>query len=29
MPALADRYREVVAAAYPWYREELEGIAEG
>ncbi|GBC86329.1 hypothetical protein HRbin12_00316 [bacterium HR12] len=27
--ALADRYREVTAAAYPWYLEELEGIAEG
>jgi isopenicillin-N N-acyltransferase like protein len=27
--ALADRYREVTAAAYPWYMKELEGIAEG
>lgn len=27
--ALADRYREVTAAAYPWHIEELEGIAEG
>lgn len=27
--ALADRYREFTAAAYPWYLEELEGIAEG
>ena len=27
--ALADRYREVTEAAYPWYVEELEGIAEG
>lgn len=27
--ALADRYREVTAAAYPWYLEELGGIAEG
>lgn len=27
--ALADRYREATAAAYPWYLEELEGIAEG
>jgi isopenicillin-N N-acyltransferase like protein len=27
--ALADRYREVTAAAYPWYLEELEGLAEG
>ena len=27
--ALAERYREVTAAAYPWYLEELEGIAEG
>lgn len=27
--ALADRYRDVTAAAYPWYLEELEGIAEG
>ncbi len=27
--ALADRYREVTAAAYPWSVEELEGIAEG
>ena len=26
--ALADRYREVTAAAYPWYAEELEGAAE-
>jgi len=27
--ALADRYREVTSAAYPWYLDELEGIAEG
>ena len=27
--ALAERYRDVTAAAYPWYLEELEGIAEG
>jgi len=27
--ALAARYRAVTAAAYPWYLEELEGIAEG
>lgn len=26
--ALADRYREVTAGAYPWYIEELEGAAE-
>jgi isopenicillin-N N-acyltransferase-like protein len=26
--ALADRYREVTLAAYPWYAEELEGAAE-
>lgn len=26
--ALADRYREVTSAAYPWYAEELEGAAE-
>jgi isopenicillin-N N-acyltransferase like protein len=26
--ALADRYRQVTAAAYPWYIEELEGAAE-
>lgn len=26
--ALADRYREVTVAAYPWYAEELEGAAE-
>lgn len=26
--ALADRYREVAVAAYPWYAEELEGAAE-
>ena len=26
--ALADRYREVTAAAYPWFIEELEGAAE-
>lgn len=25
---LADRYREVTVAAYPWYEEELEGAAE-
>jgi isopenicillin-N N-acyltransferase like protein len=25
---LADRYREITAAAYPWYTEELEGAAE-
>jgi isopenicillin-N N-acyltransferase-like protein len=25
---LADRYREVTAAAYPWYIEELEGLAD-
>lgn len=27
--ALAERYRAVTATAYPWYLEELEGIAEG
>lgn len=27
--ALADRYREVTLAAYPWYAEELEGAAQG
>jgi isopenicillin-N N-acyltransferase-like protein len=27
--ALAGRYREVTATVYPWYMEELEGIAEG
>ncbi len=26
--ALAERYREVTVAAYPWYEEELEGAAE-
>jgi isopenicillin-N N-acyltransferase like protein len=26
---LAERYREVTAAAYPWYVDELEGLAEG
>jgi len=26
---LAARYREITAAAYPWYLEELEGLAEG
>lgn len=26
--SLADRYREVTYAAYPWYRDELEGAAE-
>jgi len=27
--ALADRYREVTATAYPWLLDELEGVAEG
>lgn len=27
--ALAARYREITAAAYPWYMEEIEGVAEG
>jgi isopenicillin-N N-acyltransferase-like protein len=27
--ALADRYREFTLAAYPWYAEEIEGVAEG
>jgi len=27
--ALAARYREVTAAAYPWYMEEIDGLAEG
>jgi isopenicillin-N N-acyltransferase-like protein len=27
--ALADRYRELTAAACPWYLDELEGLAEG